>query len=97
MASTKRKAVINAESSHLDRVERLVEQGRYETLSEFMREAVAEKLERLERDRVAEAVERYCTAGHADEDGELIAAQAFEASSRPQAGKTRKSKRRASR
>ena len=94
MGSTKRKAVINAEASHLERVQRLVEQGRYETLSEFMREAVAEKLERIECDRVAEAVERYCAAGHAEEDGDLIAAQAIEASSRPRG---RRSKRRASR
>ena len=94
MGSTKQKAVINAETSHLDRVQRLVDEGRYRTLSEFMREAVAEKLDRLERDRVAEAVARYCAAGHADEDADLIGAQAFDAASRP---RTRKSPRRASR
>jgi Arc/MetJ-type ribon-helix-helix transcriptional regulator len=94
VGSTKRKAVINAESSHLERVQQLVEEGRYETVSEFMREAVAEKLERIERDRVAEAVERYCSAGHADEDADLMAAQAYDAASRRLSGKSR---RRASR
>lgn len=67
--------MINAETAQLDRVERLIGAGRYRTLSEFVREAVEEKLERLERDRVAEAVERYCAAGHADEDVDLIAVQ----------------------
>jgi Arc/MetJ-type ribon-helix-helix transcriptional regulator len=80
VSSPKRKAVINAEKAHLDRVRRLIEDGRYRTLSEFMREAVAEKLERIGSERVAEAVARYCAAGHADEDADLIAGQAFEGS-----------------
>jgi hypothetical protein len=32
-------------------------------------------LQRLEADRIAETVERYCAAGHADEDADLIEAQ----------------------
>lgn len=78
MASPKRKAVINAEASQLDRIQRLIGSGRYRTVSEFVREAVEEKLERIEQDRIAEAVERYCTAGHAHEDIDLIAAQGVE-------------------
>ena len=35
-------------------------------------------LEAVEEDRGAEAVERYCAAGHADEDLDLIAVQTFE-------------------
>ena len=76
MASGKRKAVVNAESAQLDRVQRLVGSGRYRSLSEFVREAVEEKLQRIEQERVAEAVERYCVAGHAEEDIDLIGAQA---------------------
>ena len=78
MRAGKQKAVVNAEKSQLDSVQRLIRQGRYRTLSEFVREAIADKLEHIERDRIAEAVERYCAAGHGDEDAELIAAQAIE-------------------
>ncbi len=78
MKTVKRKAVINAEKSQLDRVQALIESGRYRTVSEFVREAVDEKLERIEQARIAVAVERYVAAGHADEDGDLIDAQAFD-------------------
>ena len=77
MKATKQKAVINAEKSQLDRVQRLIDSGRYRTVSEFVREAVEEKLDRLDQLQVAEAVERYCAAGLADEDADLIEAQAF--------------------
>ncbi|MGH7857003.1 MAG: ribbon-helix-helix domain-containing protein, partial [Candidatus Binatia bacterium] len=94
VASTKRKAVINAEKSQLEQVQRLVADGRYRTVSEFVREAVAEKLERIEQDEVSEAVARYCAAGHAGEDVELIGAQAFEGArqSRPRTGSRRASR-----
>lgn len=82
MKPAKQKAVINAERSQLERVHRLIQRGRYRTVSEFVREAVEEKLARLEADRVAEAVERYCAAGHGDEDTDLIGAQAFHAKTR---------------
>ncbi len=75
--AAKQKAVVNAEKAQLDRVRRLIEDGRFRTLSEFVREAVDEKLARVEQDRVAEAVERYCAAGHAEEDLDLIDAQAL--------------------
>lgn len=78
MGTAKRKAVINAEASQLERVQPLIEAGRYRTLSEFVREAMEEKLQRVEEEQIAEAVERYCAAGHADEDADLITAQAFE-------------------
>ena len=77
VGTTKRKAVINAEASQIERVQPLIDAGRYRTLSEFVREAMDEKLQRIERERIAEAVERYCAAGHAAEDIELITAQAF--------------------
>lgn len=94
MRSTKQKAVVNAERSQLERVQRLVQDGRYRTVSEFVREAVAEKLERIEQDQVSEAVARYCAAGHADEDIDLIGAQAFEG---PRRSRARTGSRRASR
>ena len=77
MVTTKRKAVINAEAAQIARVQPLIDAGRYRTLSEFVREAMDEKLQRVERERIAEAVERYCAAGHAAEDLDLIDAQAF--------------------
>ena len=78
MGTVKRKAVINAEASQIDRVQPLIDAGRYRTLSEFVREAMDEKLQRIEQERIAEAVERYCVAGHAGEDIELINGQAFD-------------------
>jgi len=78
MGTVKRKAVINAEASQIERVQPLIDAGRYRTLSEFVREAMDEKLHRIEQERIAEAVEHYCAAGHAGEDIELIGVQAFE-------------------
>ena len=78
VASTKRKTVINAEASQIERVQPLIDAGRYRTLSEFVREAMDEKLQRIERERITEAVERYCAAGHALEDVDLIDVQAFD-------------------
>ena len=78
MGTLKRKAVINAEASQIERVQPLIDAGRYRTLSEFVREAMDEKLQRIEQERIAEAVEHYCAAGHADEDVELIDVQAFD-------------------
>ena len=78
MKGAKQKTITNAEASQLDRVQRLVDSGRYPTMSAFVREAIEEKPRRIEQDRVADAVERYCAAGHADEDLDLIATQAIE-------------------
>jgi Arc/MetJ-type ribon-helix-helix transcriptional regulator len=74
---TKRRAVVNAEADHLARIDVLVTKGRYRTLSDFVREAVDEKLARVERDLLEDEVARYCAAGHAAEDDDIIAAQAF--------------------
>lgn len=78
MGATKQKAVISAEKVQLERVRRFVAAGRYRTISDFVREAVEEKLERLDEAGVAEAVKRYCAAGHADEDTDLIGQQGLE-------------------
>ena len=84
MPTKKRKAVVNAEEAQLDRIRQLIDEGRYRTVSHFVREAIDEKLERIEQCRVAEAVERYCAAGHAAEDNDLVDGQAFDGTaSRP--------------
>ena len=75
---TKRRAVVNADATDLRRVEELVASGRYRTVSDFVREAVHEKLARAEAEVLHDEVARYCAAGHADEDLDLIRAQAFD-------------------
>lgn len=78
MAQRKQKAVFTAEAGQLHDIEALVEGGRFKSASEFLREAIDEKLKRLRRQRLDEQVSRYCTAGHAHEDLDLISAQAFD-------------------
>ena len=77
MVAAKRKAVVSADAHQLRAVEDLVQQGRYRTVSEFVREAMAEKLERVRRGELAEQVTRYCA--EEDRDDELIAWQASDA------------------
>ena len=86
MAVTKRKAVISAEREHLDAVEALVQEGRYRTVSHFVRDAVAEKLERLRRERLVEQVSRYCDTGVSGADDELVEWQAFADAPRRRSG-----------
>jgi Arc/MetJ-type ribon-helix-helix transcriptional regulator len=75
--ATKQKTVISAEPEHLRAIEDLIADGRYRTVSEFVREAVREKLFRLQRERLAKQVARYVADGHASEDDDLVAAQAL--------------------
>lgn len=74
----RKKAVISADPEALALVEALVVEGRYATVSEFVREAIAQNLNRVRQSRLAEQVERYCESsdGKDDDDG-LIGAQAF--------------------
>lgn len=78
MAVPKRKAVFTAEPAQLERIEELVKAGRYRTSSELIREAIDEKLERVRRDVLREQVARYCDAGYAAEDPELVDVQALD-------------------
>lgn len=78
MVYQKRKTVFIAESHQVEAIGRLVEAGHYRSTSEFIREAIEEKLERLRRLRLSEQVARYCAEGHGDEDAGLIDHQAFE-------------------
>lgn len=73
----KAKVVVNAEKRQLDEIERLVKAGSYASVSEFMREAVDEKLARLQEIRLAEQVARYSALGYSAEDPDLVAAQAW--------------------
>jgi Arc/MetJ-type ribon-helix-helix transcriptional regulator len=75
---TKRRAVFTAEREQLEQIQEMVRKGRYRTSSEFLREAIDEKLERLRRDLLAEQVARYCAKGFAHEDEDLITGQAFD-------------------
>jgi Arc/MetJ-type ribon-helix-helix transcriptional regulator len=75
---TKRRTVVNAEPEQVERVQALVTQGRFRTLSDFVREAMDEKLARVEDALLADEIARYCAAGHAEEDADLIAAQVLE-------------------
>ncbi len=76
MGVRKIKTVFTAEPRQLEAIAALIEAGRYRTPSEFLREAIDDKLERLRSSRLAEQVARYCAGGHADEDSDLIDAQA---------------------
>lgn len=79
MSTTRRKAVVNATAGDLDRVNELVARGVYRSLSEFVREAMAEKLAAIRQEQLAAQVTDYCLESHADEDAELISGQAMAA------------------
>ena len=78
---TKRRTVISADAGHIQQAEALVAAGRYRTLSDFVREAMDEKLARLEQEMLVDEVARYC-ATERDEaaDDDLISSQALEPS-----------------
>jgi Arc/MetJ-type ribon-helix-helix transcriptional regulator len=74
----KKKAVFSADPTQLEKIQKVVRSRRYRSASEFLREAIDEKLERLHRDVLAEQVARYCAKGYAQEDEGLIDAQAID-------------------
>ena len=76
--ATKRKTVFTAEPEQLLRIQEMVRRGKYRSSSEFLREAIDEKLNRLRGDLLAEQVARYCEKRYAEEDEGLIAHQAFD-------------------
>lgn len=75
MGARKVKTVFTADPAQIAAIDALVQRGRYRTASEFLREAIDEKLRRLRATRLSDQVARYVTGGHADEDLELIRAQ----------------------
>ena len=78
MNAAKQKAVFNADKDDLAQVEALVAEGRYRSVSEFVREAIAKRLRQLEALRLREQVARYVAKARANEDAELIEHQAFD-------------------
>lgn len=79
------KAVVNADRRQLVEIEQLVRRGAYASTSQFVREALDEKLERLREARLREQVARYATEGLSDEDENLVSGQAFETTGRRRA------------
>ena len=73
----RQKAVVSTDAAAMAEVERLVRENRYASVSEFVREAIAEKLVRLKRERLEEQVARYGQEAGTDEDDDLVASQAF--------------------
>jgi Arc/MetJ-type ribon-helix-helix transcriptional regulator len=78
VGTAKKKAVFTAEPEQLEKIEAEVRSGRYRSASEFLREAIREKLARLRRERLTEQVASYCAEGRSLEDEELIGLQALD-------------------
>ena len=78
MGHQKRKTVFTAEHAQIAHIQALVRSGRYRSASEFLRKAIDEKLDRLQREQLAQRVARYCAEGYADEGRALAEIQAFE-------------------
>jgi Arc/MetJ-type ribon-helix-helix transcriptional regulator len=73
----RKKAVVSADPAVLAAVEAYVRDGTYSSVSEFVREAMAEQLTRVRQARLSEQVARYVAGRHDDDrDADLIAAQA---------------------
>jgi Arc/MetJ-type ribon-helix-helix transcriptional regulator len=75
--STSRKVVFTPAAGDLEEIAREVRRGRSKSVSSFVRDAVREKLRRLQDQRMFDAVERYCAEG-ADDTDDLLAAQAVD-------------------
>ena len=78
MVQTKQKTVFTADPTQLEEIREVLRSGKYRSTSEFLREAVDEKLDRLRRERFAAQLERYCAEGYAGEDRDLEKSQAFD-------------------
>ena len=78
MPPKKKKTVFTAEPDQIEQIQDMVRSGKYRSSSEFLREAIDEKLARLGRERLAKQVARYCEGGHADEEADLVAEQALD-------------------
>jgi Arc/MetJ-type ribon-helix-helix transcriptional regulator len=76
--AAKKKVVFTASPEQLEQIQRYVRSGRYRSSSEFLREAIDEKLDRLRAELLAGQVARYCEKRYAQEDEGLIAGQAFD-------------------
>ena len=75
MAQAKLKTVFNAGAGQIARIRSLVRARRYRTPSEFLREAIDDKLAALDRAGLNQQISEYCAKGFADEDRDLIDSQ----------------------
>jgi len=78
MAPTKKKTVFNAEPRQLDEIQAVVSTGRFRSVSELLREAIDEKLERLRRERLEAQVESFVAEPTEDWDAGLADLQALD-------------------
>lgn len=76
MAHVKKKIVFVAETGQVYGIRDHVKNGRYRNASDFLREAVNEKLARLRRERLTKQVANYCN--ETGDASEFIAVQAFD-------------------
>ncbi len=73
-----KKELFSVEPGQLAQIKALVRSGEYRSASEFVREAIDEKLRRIRRECLERQVASYCANGHADEDRGLAEFQAFD-------------------
>ena len=74
----KKKSVFSAEPDQIRRIQDLVRSGKYRSSSEFLREAIDEKLAGVRRELLTKQVASYCEGRYPDEDANLVAEQAFD-------------------
>lgn len=75
--AAKQRAVFTADPEQVRRIRMAVQSRRYRSASELLREAIDEKLERLQRERLAAQVDRYCDQRLGEEDLGLVESQAL--------------------
>ena len=78
MGPRKQKTVFTAEPKQLEEIQSFVRSGKYRSSSEFLREAIDEKIQRLHRERLADQLERYRAEGYASEDRDLVDTQSVD-------------------
>ena len=76
MPTRRLKTVFSAEPRQIERIRLLVRARRYKSPSEFLRAAIDDKLAALDRAALDQQVATYCAEGFADEDRDLLEAQA---------------------
>ena len=60
MRARKQKMVFSADPQQILELRKLIRGRKYQTPSEFLREAIEEKLERIRRERLEEQVQKFC-------------------------------------
>ncbi len=73
-----KKVVFLVDTAQIEQIGAMVRSRQFPSVSAFLREAVNEKLRRLEEERLEAQVARYCVEGYGDEDRDLVEFQAFD-------------------